>query len=437
MNNENNRNGFKMTEIGWLPEEWKVAKLGDIVATFSGGTPRRDISEYWGGTIEWLKSGELADSKLFSSEEKITELGLKNSSTKFVEEDTLLIAMYGATAGKVGLVRKRLTINQAICAILPNENFFSEFYFYYFIFIRPQLLSERFGGAQPNLNQQIIKNIKIPLPPLSEQKKIAAVLSAVQEAREKTEAVIAAAKELKKSLMKYLFTYGPVPVTEADKVRLKETEIGVMPEEWELKTVQESVDSIEYGLSLSIPENEDDNGIPILSTADITKDGEILYNKIRKIKIQRKLNDRLLLKNGDVMFNWRNSPELIGKTSVFETNKNENVTYASFILRIRCDELTTHNYFLKYLFNYYREKGVFIKLARRAVNQANYNKNEIFVLKIQLPPIEIQMKIASTIKIIDEKIEKEQSKKQALDQLFKSLLHNLMTGKIRVNHLEL
>jgi type I restriction enzyme S subunit len=167
MSNNEISEGFNTTELGHLPDGWEVVRLGDVAKTYSGGTPKRDKQEYWGGVIQWVKSGELNNRKIFSSKEYITEEGLNSSSAKFVEENTLLIAMYGATAGKVGLAKSRFTVNQAICAIVPNKSFNSEFYFYYLMSIRDKILAERFGGAQPNLNQQIIKNLTIPLPPLS------------------------------------------------------------------------------------------------------------------------------------------------------------------------------------------------------------------------------------------------------------------------------
>jgi len=440
MNSENNQNGFKITEIGLLPEEWDVVKLENLISKTESVDPQKKSD----ATFKYIDVSSINREFLKISDYKFyIGKNAPSRARKLVKNGDIIFATVRPTLRRLAIVEKDFEgeiCSTAFCVLRTKENLlYSKFLFY--VLSRNQFIDElgkiQRGASYPAVTDRNVKSQKIPLPPLSEQKKIAAVLSAVQEAREKTEAVIAAAKELKKSLMKYLFTYGPVPVTEAEKVRLKETEIGVVPEEWEIRTVQESVDSIEYGLSLSIPENEDANGIPILSTAEITKDGQILYNRIRKIKIKRQLTDRLLLKHGDVMFNWRNSLELIGKTAIFETNRIINVTYASFVLRIRCDEIKTHNHFLKYLFNYYREKGVFLKLARRAVNQANYNKNEIFVLKIPIPSLEIQKQIAINIKIIDAKIEQEQSKKKSLDQLSKSLLNNLMTGKIRVKHLDI
>ena len=198
---------LKQTELGPLPKEWEVVRLGEVAETYSGGTPSRLMKEFFNGTIGWLKSGELKDNFIFSSEEYISEEALKNSSAKYVIPNTLLIAMYGATAGKVGLVKAKLTINQAICAIVPkNEEFNSSFYFYYFQSIRDNLLSQRFGGAQPNLNQQIIKNNKIPLPPLPIQQKIASILSAIDAKIEAEVNKKKALEALSKSMLHHLMT---------------------------------------------------------------------------------------------------------------------------------------------------------------------------------------------------------------------------------------
>lgn len=198
---------LKDTEIGKVPESWDVVKLGDIVDTYSGGTPNRGNKSYWEkGTIPWAKSGELRDKRIYNVEEKITEEGLENSSAKFVDMGDLLVAMYGATAGKVGFAKFKFTINQAICGIRPNEKFDSEFYFYYLILIRDKLLAQRFGGAQPNINQQIIKSLRIPNLSLQEQQKIASVLSVVDAKIEAEEKKKKALDELFKSMLHNLMS---------------------------------------------------------------------------------------------------------------------------------------------------------------------------------------------------------------------------------------
>ncbi len=169
----------KKTPIGELPQSWRVVRLGDkgVAHTTSGGTPNRSNPNYYGGDIPWVKSGELVDNLIHDTEEKITWQGLKDSSAKIFPPGTLLVAMYGATAGRTGILAVEATTNQAVCAIFPGKDFFNGYFLqYYLIQIRPELLSARSGGAQPNINQRVINNLQIPLPSIAEQREIACIL---------------------------------------------------------------------------------------------------------------------------------------------------------------------------------------------------------------------------------------------------------------------
>ncbi len=169
-----------MSELYALPEGWEWKKLGDITKTTSGGTPKRNEKSYWNGQIGWLKSGELNDAHIMHVEEYITEVGLQKSSAKLFPKGTLLIAMYGATVGKLGILDIETTTNQAICGILNDKNLFETKYMFYFLRnIRNKMLIDSTGGAQPNLSQTYIKNLDIPLPPLQEQKRIVAKLDSL------------------------------------------------------------------------------------------------------------------------------------------------------------------------------------------------------------------------------------------------------------------
>ncbi|HIC5280630.1 TPA: restriction endonuclease subunit S [Campylobacter coli] len=168
-----------------LPQGWEWKNLGEIANTSSGGTPSRNKKEYWeNGNIKWLKSGELNDGYIDFIEENITEEAIKNSSAKIFQKGTLLIAMYGATAGKLGILNLDSTTNQAICAFLhkdKNIKFLEKFLFYFLFFLRDKIIKDSFGGAQPNINQTYIKNLQIPLPPIKEQEQIAMHLDSVFE----------------------------------------------------------------------------------------------------------------------------------------------------------------------------------------------------------------------------------------------------------------
>ena len=170
-------------------------KVDEKLKTTSGGTPKSSVSEYYdGGDIPWLTSGEVNYGGITKPSNYITEKGLNNSSAKWVPENSIVIAMYGATAGKVGIVRYKTTTNQAVCSVLPNDNFNQEFLRYAFQDISEELTSKAIGGGQPNISQTIIKNSYIVDAPIEEQERFASFVKqvdkskfAVQKSLEKTQ----------------------------------------------------------------------------------------------------------------------------------------------------------------------------------------------------------------------------------------------------------
>jgi len=162
--------------------KWEIVKIGNIFETTSGGTPLRSNKNYYlNGKIPWLKSGEVSKGEIYKSEEFITELGLKESSAKVLPANTVLVAMYGATAGQVGLLKIESTTNQAICGILPNEKVIPKYLYWILKSQYKKLLYLSIGGAQPNISQNIIKNLKIPFPPIEIQQEIANELDSYQK----------------------------------------------------------------------------------------------------------------------------------------------------------------------------------------------------------------------------------------------------------------
>ena len=159
---------------------WETVLLGDVLKTSAGGTPLKSKKEYYeGGDIPWLMSGEVCRRDIISSVNKITKLGVENSSAKVFPINTTLVAMYGATAGQVGILRFPSATNQAVCGILPNSNYLPEFLYYYLTHYKKTLLLEASGVAQPNLSQIKIKNVPIPKISIQEQQKIVIKLDAI------------------------------------------------------------------------------------------------------------------------------------------------------------------------------------------------------------------------------------------------------------------
>ncbi len=161
-----------------IPDSWEWVRLGDVGTWAAGATPSRKHSEYYGGDIPWLKTGDLNDDIVENTSEKITELGVKNSSVKINKPGNVLIAMYGATIGKLGIVgKKELVTNQACCGCTPYIGIYNWYLFYYLLSSRKKLIELGSGGAQPNISKQKIEHFFFPLPPLEEQSRIAAKIA--------------------------------------------------------------------------------------------------------------------------------------------------------------------------------------------------------------------------------------------------------------------
>ena len=189
---------------------WEEKRLGDVCSTGAGGTPLKSHKEYYdGGTIPWLMSGEVSQGEIFKAQKFITDAGLKNSSARMFPSNTVLVAMYGATAGQVGILRFPASTNQAVCGILPNETLLTEFIFYYFLSVQKDLIGLAVGNAQPNISQEKIKNQLIPILPLPEQRTIVANLDALSSETKQLEAIyrqkLSSLEELKKSVLRSAF----------------------------------------------------------------------------------------------------------------------------------------------------------------------------------------------------------------------------------------
>lgn len=176
--------------------------LGDKLQTTSGGTPSsKNRTYYEGGTIPWLTSGEVRQGTISSTEAYITESGLENSSAKWVPEGSVVIAMYGATVGSVGILKIPVTTNQAVCSILPNEKFNSTFLYYAIQSKYEWMLSQARGAAQPNISQLIIKQMLIPNPPMELQQQFAEIATQAESTKASLRASIASIDRVIRSLI--------------------------------------------------------------------------------------------------------------------------------------------------------------------------------------------------------------------------------------------
>jgi type I restriction enzyme S subunit len=163
--------GFKM---------YPIDMLSNLCETMSGGTPSRNRPDFYSGNIPWIKSGELNDGFIGSSEECITESALRESNAKLIHSGTILVAMYGATVGKTGVLSINAATNQAICGIIPGIRIYRDYLWWFLKYMKHVYIKSSFGGAQPNISQKVIRETKVPVPPIREQQLIVSHLNEVQ-----------------------------------------------------------------------------------------------------------------------------------------------------------------------------------------------------------------------------------------------------------------
>lgn len=157
-----------------VPESWKWVKVGNVGSWSSGATPSRTNPAYYGGSIPWLKTGDLNDGFIQEVPEYITDLALEKTSLRLNPIGSVLMAMYGATIGKLGILEIPVTTNQACCACIPYAGMNNKYLFYYLMSMRQSYIGMAEGGAQPNISKEKIVNSLIPLPPAEEQRRIVA-----------------------------------------------------------------------------------------------------------------------------------------------------------------------------------------------------------------------------------------------------------------------
>ena len=212
--------------------EWKEVRLGDVCARVcSGGTPKSTNLSYYGGEIPWLNTKEIDFNRIYSTEKTITDSGLNNSSAKWIVPNTVTVAMYGATAGKSCIVKVPMTTNQACCNLTINDEVADyEFVYYTLKNDYTTLASLANGGAQQNLNAQIIKDYVLQMPSLADQRRIASILSSLDRKIELNNKINADLEEMAQAIFKNWF----VDFEPFKDGKFVDSELGMIPEGWKV-----------------------------------------------------------------------------------------------------------------------------------------------------------------------------------------------------------
>jgi type I restriction enzyme S subunit len=374
---------------------WNFKKIKSITKIKAGGTPSTVKSDYWNGEILWMNSGELNLKRIFDVENRITENGLKNSSTHLIPKECILIGLagQGKTRGTAAINYVELCTNQSIASIYPNKSIFNSEFLYQNINSRYDELRNLSTGAggRGGLNLQIIGSFKVPVPSLPEQQKIASFLSDVDAKITKLTKKKTLLEQYKKGLMQKIFN---------QELRFKDDNGNDFPK-WEVKKLRD-LGNILNGLTGKTKEDFGE-GKPYIQYKQIFDSSKININKCGFVEITSSDN-QTKMQYGDVFFTTSSeTPNEIGTASVLLDEVDE-MYLNSFCFGFRVKQTLLYPSFSQFLF---RSNGFRKKMIPLAQGSTRYNisKSSFLKLKVQLPSIEEQTKIANFLSEIDIKIE--------------------------------
>ncbi len=277
----------------------------------------------------------------------------------------------------------------------------------------------------PNLSRSRLAALQLPLPPKPEQQNIAAVLWKMQRAIATQDRLIAATRNLKQSAMQRLFTHGLRGET------LKETEVGQMPESWHVAPLGDCLKQAQYGMSMK---GQKVGKYPILRM-NCQVEGATIFRDLQYVDIDDKTFSSFQLIDGDLLFNRTNSYELVGRMSIVLTPAD--TVFASYLIRLTLDRDHLDSTFINYYFNQASTQLDLRRLASRGVSQSNISASKLRTYPVPVPPLAEQHAIAAALATIDRKLAHHQRKRTALNDLFQTTLHQLMTAQIRVADLDI
>ena len=399
-----------------LPEGWKWCRLGDVADWGSGGTPSRKNPEYYQGSIPWIKTGELNETYIFDSEEKVSEDAIKHSSAKIFPKETVVMAMYGATIGKTAIFGIDASTNQACACAICHKELDNHFLFNFLKSKKDYFLYNAKGGAQPNISQEIIKNTLIPLPPtLAEQQRIVqrieSMFAKLDEAKEKAQNVVDGFETRKAAILHKAFT--------GELTAKWRKENGVSDDSWEEKTIGECLIAISDKYD---PQKDKIDGVQYIGLENIEANGGIIstgdVSSVKSIKT--------LFKNNDLLY---------GKLRPY-LNKHDIVEFDGICSTDILVYRSKPEYEIKF-FNYLFSQNCFIQYAienSNGINLPRTSEKNISAYSQKIPTLPEQVKI---VRILDIIIEKENKAKQAaeavleqIDLLKKSILARAFRGEL-------
>lgn len=418
-----------------MPDDWDIIELGSIASLVNGfafksqdyvakgilnfrvtnirENGRIDVTE----NIEFLPSSFTVDYKNY-----------------LLAADDILVVMVGATRGKLAIIPAEILpalMNQNMWRINAQDTLKvnQRFLFNFLSFVVPDFVNRFSESTRGFFKKEDFRAIEINLPPLPEQRRIAHVLAIVQTAIEQQAQLIALTRELKSALMHKLFTKG------LRGEKQKETEMGLVPESWDILPL-DAYAIVQTGTAKGRSIKDDESlELPYLRVANV-QDGYLDLAEIKTIRIRATERERYLLKKGDVILTEGGDFDKLGRGFIWQ-GQIENCVHQNHIFAVRVNPDRLLSQFFAYQSQSPYGKRYFLSVAHKTSNLACINTAKLKRFPVLIPKLNEQEQIAHVLQTIDGKLSSHSRKRDLLEELFRTLLYQLMTGQMRVNDIDL
>ncbi|UOU97203.1 restriction endonuclease subunit S [Chryseobacterium daecheongense] len=392
--------------------KWSKEQISSFTQVVTGGTPATDKREYWDkGTIPWLNSGDLNQGTVTKPSNFITEEGYKNSSTKLMPPDTVLVALTGSTTGLSAILKIEACANQSVTGILPSNKHYPEFLYYFFKTQRQKIFNATWGGAQPHINQKYVKDYIVPLPPIVDQIRIATILSKAEALIEQCKESIDLIDELLKNT--FLKMFGD-PITNK--------------KDWQ-KVPLSSLGSLDRGVSKHRPRNAPEllGGIyPLVQTSEVTNAG-LYIRSYTQTYSEVGLKQSKLWKKGTMLITIAAN---IARTGILTFD----ACFPDSIVGFISDKKESNNIYVHFLFSFFQD--ILEKNAPQSA-QKNLNLALLRSLIVPKPPLKLQNQFAAIVEKTEVLKAQFQNSLTDLENLYASLSQLAFKGELDLSAVEI
>lgn len=418
-----------------IPEGWQKIALGDAISRIEGGgTPSKVVPQFWNGSIPWASVKDVTSGCTTDTQDYISESGLSQSSARLVPPGTCILATRMAV-GAVTRFSVAVAINQDLKALYPGPALSNEFLFFWLVCKRLEIEKLSSGTTVRGIRQDLLLQQELLLPPLYEQEKIVVMLRNISDSLGLGKAFVTQTRRLKQALLHQFLTKG-IDENGRPHTRFKKTDIGEIPEAWEVVEVGTLISDMKYGTSAKCQSEKVESSVPVLRIPNVVSESIHLDDLKYRVCDDPAELERYKLEDNDLLFVRTNgNPDYVGRCALVKGLQG--YQFASYLIRARPIANRVLGRFLHRVMSFAPVRRSIRLAVKTSAGNFNLNTQSIKGLKVPLPQIDEQVRILKGLQFIDEEILQQESGLCRVNQIQSAVSSDLLSGRVRVKDLKL